>query len=87
MYHAAGRKVVGGCTEGAIDLLQLIASARKMRGENKVRQFANTRREPVVYVLLESGSSIQRSLESERTKAGTEVDRCAFCIEAVSHEL
>ena len=31
MYHAAGEKVVGGCTERAIDLLQLIVSAYEMR--------------------------------------------------------
>ena len=48
MYDAAGGKVVGECTERAINLLQLIVSACEMRGEDRVRQLTDTRREPVV---------------------------------------
>lgn len=33
-----------------IDLLQLIASAREIRGEDIVRQLADTRRKPVVCI-------------------------------------
>jgi hypothetical protein len=51
MYDAAGREATGGCAERAIDLLQLIAPAREIRGEDRVRQLADTRREPVVCIM------------------------------------
>ena len=48
MYHAAGREVAGRCAERPINLLQLVDTARKVRGEDSVRQLADTRREPIV---------------------------------------
>lgn len=54
MYDAAGREAIGGCAERAIDLLQLIAPAREIRGEDRVRQLADTRREPVVCTMSEA---------------------------------
>lgn len=87
MYHAAGWQATRGCTERVNDLLQLIALASEVRGEDRVRQLADIRRKPVVCVSSEAIFSTQRSLLSERTRAGTEVDRYAFGIEAISHEL
>lgn len=49
MYNATGRKTIEECAKRAIDLLQLIASAREVRGEDKVRQLIDTRREAVLY--------------------------------------
>ena len=49
MYDAAGWDITRGCTECAIDLLQLIASTREIRGEDKVWQFANGCRGLVIF--------------------------------------
>jgi len=64
MYDAAGWEVARGCAERAIDLLQLIASAREVRGEDRVRQLADTRREPVVCTASEV-SSVHQSLNDQ----------------------
>lgn len=87
MYHAAGEKVVGGCTERAIDLLQLIVSACEMRGEDRVRQLADTRREPTVCTSSVSLPVPKNSLRSKHTRVRIGVTRCAVGVEAVFHEL
>ncbi len=57
-----------------------------MRGEDIVRQLTDTRGEPVL--CISSGAcQYQKSLYSGRTRAGTEVNRCATGAEAVAHQL
>jgi len=53
MYNATSQKTIEECVERVIDLLQLIAPAREIRGEDKVRQLADTRRKPIFYIMLE----------------------------------
>ena len=48
IYDAAGRELTAGCTERAIDLLQLIVPTSEIRGEDVVGQFADTCWFPIV---------------------------------------
>ena len=63
MYDAFDWEVIGGCTEHAIDLLQFIASAREIRGEDRVGQLADNRKEHDVCNLSEAFQVLKSSYD------------------------